>query len=249
MTVISYWPSSVAASVVVPVPARQQINIGAGGIQSITRGQIVAALSTFSLSLYGPAGTLITNFTLDATPGTWSRKDGGASPYSTWTIGIPTTVYAGAGGGAGVYTVTIVYGSGAEYQSQTVAFQWGGWVDTLLTAASTASTQSTAAASSASTAATQATAAASSAATAATQATTAATQSTTAATQATTAATQSTRARKLLQNRVAPNDTTAPTALTVYDDDGTTPLGTRTIGNADGSAVSPSQILALGALV
>lgn len=251
MTVISYWPSSVAASVVVPVPARQQINIGAGGVQSIIRGQVVASLSTFSLSIYGPAGsgTLIANFTLNSLPTGWTLKDGGASPFSTWTVGIPTSVYAGAGGGAGIYTITIVSGSGTDYQSQTVAFQWGGWVDTLLTAASTASTQSTAAATSAGTAATQATAAASSASTAATQATTAATQATTAATQATTAATQSTRARKLLQNRVAPNDTTAPTVLTIYDDDGTTPLGTRTIANADGTAVSPSQILTLGALV
>ena len=235
MTVISYWPSSVAASVVIPVPARQRINIGAGGTQSITRDQIVAGLSSFSLALYGPAGTLITNFTLDATPGTWSRKDGGASPYSTWTIGVPTTVYAGAGGGAGVYTVTIVYGSGDAYQSQTVAFQWGGWVDTLMTNASTAATQATTAATQANTAATQATAAA----TAAGDAETAAVA----------AAADAELARKMLTNRVAPNDTTVPTGLVVYDDDGTTPLGTRTIGNADSTAVSPSQILSLGPLV
>lgn len=243
------WPSTVAAQVVCAVPARQQLNIGAGGTQSLTRGQIVAALNTFSLSLYGPGGTLITNFTLNSLPVGWVLRDGGASPFSTWTVQIPTTVYAGAGGGAGVYTVTIVYSSGAEYQSNTVAFLWGGWVDTMMTNISTAATQATTAATAAGTASTQATTAATQATTAATQATTAAAQSTAAAASAATAATEAETARKLLTNRVEVNSATNPTALTIYDDDGTTPLFTRTIGNGDGSAVSPVQVLRLGACV
>lgn len=229
------WPSTVAAQVVCAVPARQQINIGAGGTQSLTRGQIVAALNAFSLSLYGPAGTLITNFTLNSMPVGWVRRDGGASPFSTWTVQIPTTVYAGAGGGAGVYTVTIVYSSGAEYQSNTVAFLWGGWVDTMLTNISTAATQATTAATAAGNAETAADGAE--------------TQATAAAASAATAATEAETARKLLTNRIEVNSATNPTALTIYDDDGTTPLFTRTIGNGDGSAVSPVQVLRLGACV
>ena len=229
------WPSTVAAQVVCAVPARQQVNIGAGGIQSLTRGQIVAALNTFSLSLYGPGGTLITNFTLNSLPVGWVLQDGGASPFSTWTVQIPTTVYAGAGGGAGVYTVTIVYSSGAEYQSNTVAFLWGGWVDTMMTNISTAATQATTAATAAGNAETAADGAE--------------TQATAAAASAATAATEAETARKLLSNRVEVNSATNPTALTIYDDDGTTPLFTRTIGNGDGSAVSPVQVLRLGACV
>lgn len=229
------WPSSVAAQAVCAVPARQQINIGAGGIQSVTRGQIVAALNTFSLSLYGPAGTLITNFTLNSLPVGWVLRDGGASPFSTWTVQIPTSVYAGAGGGSGVYTVTIVYSSGTEYQSNTTAFLWGGWVDTLLTNVSTAATQATTAATAAGNAETAADGAE--------------TQATAAAASAATAATEAELARKLLSNRIEVNSATNPTALTVYDDDGTTPLYTRTIGNGDGSAVSPAQVLRLGAYV
>jgi len=99
------------------------------------------------------------------------------------------------------------------------------------------------------TAAAQATTAATQATTAATQATTAASQSTAAAASAATAATEAELARKLLSNRIEVNSSTNPTALTVYDDDGTTPLYTRTIGNGDGSAVSPAQVLRLGAYV
>ena len=50
-------------------------------------------------------------------------------------------------------------------------------------------------------------------------------------------------------NRVDVDDVAAPTELILYDSDGTTPLATRTIANADGSAVNPAQVLRLGALV
>jgi hypothetical protein len=49
-------------------------------------------------------------------------------------------------------------------------------------------------------------------------------------------------------NRVDVDDTSAPTLLTLFDTDGTTPLATRTIANADGSPVDPRQVLILGAL-
>ena len=78
---------------------------------------------------------------------------------------------------------------------------------------------------------------------------TGAANSATAAAQATIAATQATTARKMLTNKIAPNSASAPTSVTVYDDDDTTPLGTRTIANADSSAVPPGQILHLGPVV
>lgn len=49
-------------------------------------------------------------------------------------------------------------------------------------------------------------------------------------------------------NRVDVDDVAAPTELILYDSDGTTPLATRSIANADGSAVNPAQVLILGAL-
>lgn len=54
--------------------------------------------------------------------------------------------------------------------------------------------------------------------------------------------------RKWLTNKIVPNSSTNPTSITLYDDNGTTPLATRTIANADGSDVSPAQVLSLGAL-
>ena len=64
-----------------------------------------------------------------------------------------------------------------------------------------------------------------------------------------TAAAQATLARKVLANKTTPNSSVTPTSLTVYDDDGVTTLGTRTIANADASAVSPTQVLDLGPIV
>lgn len=55
--------------------------------------------------------------------------------------------------------------------------------------------------------------------------------------------------RKVLTNRTLANSTTAPTALTLYDDDSITPLATRTIANADGLPVSPAQVTNLGKFV
>jgi hypothetical protein len=60
------------------------------------------------------------------------------------------------------------------------------------------------------------------------------------------AAGESTAARRLVGNRVDVDSVTAPTVLTYYADDSTTPLSTRTIANADGSPVSPAQVLVLG---
>jgi hypothetical protein len=61
-------------------------------------------------------------------------------------------------------------------------------------------------------------------------------------------ATWTEQTRKTVMNRVEVDDPAAPTELVIYDDDGTTPLATRTIANADGSAVNPAQILRLGAV-
>lgn len=249
------FPSSITPKVPVTRPARQRLAVTTGTTQSITRDQIVGTASDFTLYLFGPTGTLLRSFTLNSVYSGWTVTDIGSSPFSVWFVTVPVAEYTAAG----QYSVTIIYGSGAEYQSDTVVFAWGGWIDTLYanaataasgaSSASTAATQATIAATQSTTAATQATTAATQSTTAATQATTAATQATTAATQSTAAAADAEAARKMLTNRIAPNDATAPTQLTVYDDDGTTPLGTRTIGNADGTAVSPAQILSLGALV
>ena len=61
-----------------------------------------------------------------------------------------------------------------------------------------------------------------------------------------TGAEDATIARKMLTNKVLANSNSNPTAITIYDDDNVTPLYTRTIGNADGSVVSPTQVLNLG---
>ena len=61
-------------------------------------------------------------------------------------------------------------------------------------------------------------------------------------------AADATISRKVATNKYAPNSSTVPTELTLYDDDNTTPLAARTIANADGSAVSPAQVLSLGKL-
>jgi len=54
--------------------------------------------------------------------------------------------------------------------------------------------------------------------------------------------------RKALLNKWVPNSATVPTLLALKDDDNTTTIGSRTIANADGSAVSPAQVLSLGKL-
>lgn len=213
MTVISLWPSTVTARITARLPARQQIDLSASVATSILRGQTTAALSSISCIVYGPTGTLLANFTLNSFPSGWSKVDGGASPFSVFTILVPTSVYSGVGGGAGVYTLTIVTGSGAEYQSDTVAWQWGGWIDTLMTNAADAKTAAEAA-----------------------------------ETAAEAAAADAEIARKCLTNRIEPDSSSTPTSLTLYDDDGTTALKTRSIANASAAAVSANQILSLGAL-
>ena len=220
MTVTSLWPSTVTARITARLPARQQIDLSASVATSILRGQTTAALASISCIVYGPTGTLLANFTLNSFPSGWSKVDGGASPFSVFTILVPASVYAGAGGGAGVYTLAIVTGSGAEYQSDTVAWQWGGWIDTLMADAADAKTAAEAAETAAGLAQSAAEA----------------------------AAADAEIARKCLTNRIEPDSSSAPTSLTLYDDDGTTPLLTRTIATASATAVSPDQILSLGAL-
>lgn len=50
---------------------------------------------------------------------------------------------------------------------------------------------------------------------------------------------------RLMGNKVTTNFAVTPPVMTVYADDGTTPLYTRTLANGDGSAVNPAQILEL----
>ena len=65
-------------------------------------------------------------------------------------------------------------------------------------------------------------------------------------TQATTAATQATLARKYLSNKIEPNSSTSPTQLTYYDDNNTTPIGTRSISNGNNSVPTATQVLRMG---
>lgn len=120
---------------------------------------------------------------------------------------------------AGIYHCSVIVTADLSYLGQSDNLQWGGWVDSAGSS------------------------------TLAADAATAAAQSTIAATQSTTAATQSTLARKYASNRYAANSNTSPNSLTIYEDDGVTPLGTRTIANANGSSINPAQILELGAVV
>lgn len=50
---------------------------------------------------------------------------------------------------------------------------------------------------------------------------------------------------RLMGNKVTTNTGVTPPVMTVYADDGVTPLYTRTLANGDGSAVNPAQILEL----
>jgi hypothetical protein len=52
--------------------------------------------------------------------------------------------------------------------------------------------------------------------------------------------------RKYVGNKWEANSSTVPTYLILYDDDGTTAMAARNIANADGTAVSPAQVLNLG---
>ena len=52
--------------------------------------------------------------------------------------------------------------------------------------------------------------------------------------------------RKYVGNKWEANSSTVPTYLILYDDDGTTAMASRNIANADGTAVSPAQVLNLG---
>lgn len=63
-----------------------------------------------------------------------------------------------------------------------------------------------------------------------------------------TGATQANLARKALLNEWVPNSATTPTTLTLNDDGGS-PMLTRTIANASATAVSPDQVLHLGKAV
>jgi len=47
-------------------------------------------------------------------------------------------------------------------------------------------------------------------------------------------------------NKIEPNSATVPTLITLFADDGVTAIATRTIANADGTPVSPKQVLSLG---
>lgn len=225
------FPSTGAATFLIRYPIRTATTGAAANLAYTS--SYGSANSAFTCVISRPTGADLT-FTMDSLPAgiTWDFV--GTSPAASFRINMAASLFTTAG----MYHCALKVTADASYLGEVAGVQWGGWVDTV----STGATDSATAAAQATTAATQAT-------TAATQATTAASQSTAAAASAATAATEAELARKLLSNRIEVNSATNPTALTVYDDDGTTPLYTRTIGNGDGSAVSPAQVLRLGAYV
>ena len=225
------FPSTGAATFLIKYPLRTATT-GASANLAYTSSYGLAN-SAFTCVISRPTGADLT-FTLDSLPAgiTWDFV--GTSPAASFRLNMASSLFTTAG----MYHCALKVTADASYLGEVAGVQWGGWVDTVNAGATDSAT-----------AAAQATIAATQATTAATQATTAASQSTAAAASAATAATEAELARKLLSNRIEVNSATNPTALTVYDDDGTTPLYTRTIGNGDGSAVSPAQVLRLGAYV
>lgn len=239
------FPSTGAATFLIRYPIRTATT-GSSANLAYTSSYGLAN-SAFTCVISRPTGADL-SFTMDSPPAgiTWDFV--GTSPAASFRINMAASLFTTAG----MYHCALKVTADASYLGEVAGVQWGGWVDTASTGAAdsaTAAAQATIAATQSTTAATQSTTAATQATTAATQATTAASQSTAAASSAATAATEAETARKLLSNRVEVNSATNPTALTIYDDDGTTPLFTRTIGNGDGSAVSPVQVLRLGACV
>ena len=227
--------STDAATFVIAYPRRTSTTGGSAALAYAS--SFGTASSGFTCVISRPTGADL-SFTLNSLPTgiTWAYV--GQNPVAAFRLNMAASVYTTAG----IYHASIIVTADLSYLGEADNLQWGGWVDTLNTGATNAATAAT----QATTAATQATTAATQATTAATQATTAATQSTAAASSAATAATQATLARKYSGNRYAANSSSVPTILTVYDDDSTTPLGTRTIANADGTAVNPKQVLSLG---
>jgi hypothetical protein len=225
--------STDAATFVIPYPLRTSTTGSSAALAYAS--SFGTASSGFTCVISRPTGADLT-FTLNSLPAgiTWAYV--GQNPVAGIRLNMASSLYTTAG----IYHCSIIVTADLSYLGQTDNVQWGGWVDTAASATTAAD---------AATAATQSTLAASRSLTASTQATTAATQSTTAATQATTAATQATLARKYAGNRYAANSNTSPNSLTIYEDDGVTPLGTRTIANANGSPINPAQILELGAVV
>jgi len=98
---------------------------------------------------------------------------------------------------AGQYSCAIQYNAVANYSRETVSFQWGGWIDTLLS--STANAEGA-----------------------------------------------SEICQNVLTGSYDVDDPAVPTVQTLSVSG--TPYATRTIANADGSAINPSQVLILGEL-
>lgn len=179
------YPSTSAAQVFLPTLVRLSTTGAAAPITPDYSPTGTAA--DFAVVVKRPSGAAL-SFTLATLP---AGVTGGIGDYLNFATSIYTT--------AGLYVVQCAYTADPDYQPSLTSFQWGGWVDTLMTLA-------------------------------------------------TETANDASMSKSALINRYDVNDPAAPTELTLYDDDGVTPLATRTIANADGSAVNPAQVLVLGAL-
>ena len=183
------YPSTSAAQVFVPLPLIYTIAVAAP--TTIGIAEFLSLGAFYTLLVRDPTGAAVINQSLNAAlpaGATYTLQANGA------TLTLATTLFTSAG----LYTVVLL-GSGGDTSPVYASFQWGGWVDTLMTLV-------------------------------------------------TETADDASMSKSALINRYDVNDPAAPTELTLYDDDGVTPLATRTIANADGSAVNPAQVLVLGAL-
>lgn len=183
------YPSTESAQVFVPTPVRLSTT---GAIAPITPDFApVGAPADLFLQIVDSVGGSVCAAALNALPAGITINLGPAGSLVTIT---PANYNS-----AGLYVVGLAYTPDADYQTVVTSFQWGGWIDTLITLV-------------------------------------------------TETANDASMSKSALINRYDVNDPAAPTELTLYDDDGVTPLATRTIANADGSAVNPAQVLVLGAL-
>lgn len=182
------YPSTSAAQFVIAYPSLRSTT-GASAPISVN---YVTTAADLALVILDSAGTVVCSALLNALPaGITAQMTGNRVIF----INVASTAFTVAG----QYAAYLSYVPDSNYATTLASFQWGGWIDTLMTLV-------------------------------------------------TETANDASMSKSVLINRYDIDNPSAPTELTLYADDGVTPLATRTIANADGSPVNPAQVLVLGAL-
>jgi len=181
------YPSTSAAQVFVPVPVRLSTTGASAPIAPLFA--FVGGLANFNLIVTDPAANLIGSGQMNALPAGITVADAG--------LGFLVSIAASEFSVPGQYVCFVSYTPDSNYRFESASFQWGGWIDTLLS--STANAEGA-----------------------------------------------SEICQNVLTGSYDVDDPAAPTVQTLSVSG--TPYATRTIANADGSAINPSQVLILGEL-